>query len=419
MILPFKIEILLAWLKLHLERLSYERDPKKHQKKMWQKFQTKILSHSPLYKSKASFSLEDFPIQEKKEFMENFNEINTKGLDIKDAFSIATGAEKSRDFSSKINGLTVGLSTGTSGNKGLFVISDKERAMWVAIVLQRIIGWKFSKRKISFFLRANSNLYSAVQSKFIAFHFFDLLIPLENHLNRINKLQPNIIVGQPSLLKLLAEAQVKGIIKLKPSKIISVAEVLSKKDQDYLEIIFQIKVQQVYQCSEGILAQTCEKGNLHLNEDGIIVEKQWIDDSRFIPIITDLRRSTQPILRYRMNDILHPTICSCGSKMQALSKIEGRMDDVLEFNGAKRIFPDFIRRAIINANSAIDNYQVIRISKKKLNLFISPEKYWNQGKDALKSVLKTHEIENIDIVRIKNKNHERGTKFRRIHAKYK
>ena len=101
MILPFKIEILLAWLKLHLERLSYERDPKKHQKKMWQKFQTKILSHSPLYKSKASFSLEDFPIQEKKEFMENFNEINTKGLDIKDAFSIATGAEKSRDFSSK------------------------------------------------------------------------------------------------------------------------------------------------------------------------------------------------------------------------------------------------------------------------------------------------------------------------------
>ena len=43
--------------------------------------------------------------------------------------------------------------------------------MWVAAVLQRILGWSFRKRKVAFFLRANSNLYSSVQSKLIAFEF--------------------------------------------------------------------------------------------------------------------------------------------------------------------------------------------------------------------------------------------------------
>ena len=84
--------------------------------------------------------------------MKNFNGINTKGIDVKQAIEVATRSEKSRNFSPTLNGLTVGLSTGTSGNKGLFLVSKQERAMWVALILQRIIGWKFRKRKIAFFL---------------------------------------------------------------------------------------------------------------------------------------------------------------------------------------------------------------------------------------------------------------------------
>ena len=112
-----------------------------------------------------------------------------------------------------------------------------------------------------------------------------------------------------------------------------------------------------------MFAQTCKK-NFHLNEDGLI-KKKWIDEIGFVPIITDLRRSAQPIVRYKMNDILHATKCTCGSKMQALSAIEGRTDDVLEFDGDKLIFPDFIRRAITGAHESIDNYKVIRISNQK------------------------------------------------------
>ena len=63
-----------------------------------------------------------------------------------------------------LGNITVGLSSGTSGSRGIFLASNIERARWVACVLDRVIGFSLKKRKVAFFLRANSNLYSAVQS---------------------------------------------------------------------------------------------------------------------------------------------------------------------------------------------------------------------------------------------------------------
>ena len=118
-----------------------------------------------------------------------------------------------------------------------------------------------------------------------------------------------------------------------------------------------------------------------------------------------------------MNDILHTTDCSCGSNMLAVSAIEGRMDDLLTFED-KVIFPDFIRRAITGANSEIDNYQLIRVSDQKLNLFVNPTKYWDKAKVSVLQALGEQGVNEIEINKIINIRHEKGSKFRRIHAKY-
>ena len=47
-------------------------------------------------------------------------------------------------------------------------------------------------------------------------------------------------------------------------------------------------IDQVYQATEGFLACTCSAGHLHLNEDIIFVEKEYLDERRFYPVITDL-----------------------------------------------------------------------------------------------------------------------------------
>ncbi|MBK7233915.1 MAG: hypothetical protein IPH93_17035 [Saprospiraceae bacterium] len=252
---------------------------------------------------------------------------------------MALKAEASRDFSPMIRDISVGLSTGTSGNRGLFLTSARERAMWVSCILDRVIGFSFKKRKIAFFLRANNNLYKAVQSGLLEFHFFDIFQSMDDHILKLNKLKPNIIVAQPSVLIQIASAIQSGQIFLSPGKIISVAEVLTPEDKSFLERIFLQNVHQVYQCTEGFLAATCTYGILHFNEDFLIIEKKYIDSekTRFHPIITDLLRSTQPVVRYELNDILiEKENCACGSRMMAIECIEGRSDDVLVFKNQKK-----------------------------------------------------------------------------------
>jgi putative adenylate-forming enzyme len=89
-------------------------------------------------------------------------------------------------------------------------------------------------------------------------------------------------------------------------------------------------------------------------------------DSRFSPIITDLWRRSQPIIRYRLNDIitLEDQPCTCGSSWRVIRQIEGRSDDVLEFElltgGLRTFFPDTIRRAILIASSQILEYEAIQ-----------------------------------------------------------
>ena len=106
--------------------------------------------------------------------MDHFDEINTVGVYKSEAMDIALKSEQSRDFTPTINNISIGLSSGTSGNKGIFLTNPAEKAIWVGAILDRVIGLSLKKRKVAFFLRANNNLYESVKSKTLEFTFFDL-----------------------------------------------------------------------------------------------------------------------------------------------------------------------------------------------------------------------------------------------------
>jgi putative adenylate-forming enzyme len=309
--------------------------------------------------------------------MLEFNRINTLGLDLNQCMDIALNAERTRDFSPMIQGISVGLSTGTSGNRGIFLASLKERAAWVACMLDRVIGFSFRKRKLAFFLRANNNLYKSTPSGLIAFKYFDIFKPMTGHLDALNTFQPDILIAQPSILCMLADAQQEGRIGISPCKIISVAEVLSPEDRSYLEKAFGQRIHQVYQCTEGFLAASCKEGTLHFNEDFLNIERNYIDDAkeRFHPVITDLLRHTQPIIRYELNDIIREKKhCPCGSQLTAIESIEGRSDDILLFRtrqgSSVPVFPDLIRRCIVLADEQVTDYCLIQRSEDRLQLYI-------------------------------------------------
>ena len=360
------------WLRKFKTREKLE----KYQQKMLKKQLVFIKNNSPFYRDIDVNDFKALPIMDKKSMMDNFDKLNTQGVNRDEALNLAIESEKSRDFTPMINGVSVGLSSGTSGHRGLFVVSEKERMEWAGGVLAKLLPkGHILHHKVAFFLRADNNLYETINSSVLTFEFFDLLKPMEEHVERLKNFPVTILVGPPSVLKELAKEQEKGNLNINPEKIISVAEVLNEADERYIKKAFGKEIiHQVYQCTEGFLACSCECGNIHINEDIVYVEKEYIGENRFVPIITDFRRSSQPIIRYRLNDVLRESTekCKCGSPSLVIEKIEGREDDIFYFNGKDGdvcVFADFISRCLVYVED-IREYRVEQLSKEKIVIYI-------------------------------------------------
>lgn len=323
----------------------------------------------------------EFPAIDKAAMMNHFDTLNTVSIRKEEAFALALQAERTRDFTPMIGQVTIGLSSGTTGSRGLFLVSKEERLAWAGTVLAKVLpGSIADDYRIAFFLRADSNLYGTVGGGGLQFLFYDLLDPLALHLVRLRKQQPELLVAPPSMLRLLAEAQREGKLHMSPGKIVSIAEALDPLDRMYIEETFGQKLHQVYQCTEGFLGSTCAHGTIHINEDIVCIQKDYVDRElrKFVPIITDFSRRAQPIVRYRLNDVLteRESPCPCGSPFLAIESIEGRCDDLFYFpamdgNGWVRVFPDFITRTVLAASADIEAYRVVLHAPDRMRVHLS------------------------------------------------
>ncbi|MDG1045778.1 MAG: adenylate cyclase [Bacteroidia bacterium] len=418
-----KISIFIHFIRHRFSRYFRSNKISISREKIW----NKMLLKSPFYRDKI-IKKEHFPLMDKKLFMENFDTINTVGVKKEKALDIAFKSEELRDFSPTIHGISVGLSSGTSGNRGIFLTSKSEKAIWVGAILDRVIGFSIKRRKIALFLRANNNLYEAVQSKLLSFTFFDLKTSVDKNIDSLINLKATILVGQPSVLMEIAKAYKKLKAKVTFKKVISVAEVLEDDQKEFLESVFKCQIDQMYQCTEGFLGYTCRKGKLHLNEDWLKIEKKYIDSkkTRFHPVITDYLRSSQPIVRYELNDILHEGLpCECGSKSTVIKKIEGRSDDVFRFqqNGEEiLIYPDFFRRAIISSSDQIVNYCVTLTHEKRISLYLDTlstksSRIFESVTSEITKMLLSFGVTDIDIIP-NDLEQNQMSKFKRVRNEY-
>ena len=365
-------------------------------------------------------TLKQLPIIEKTQLMNGFDDMNTIGITKEEAFEIARQAEETRDFSPTYKGVTIGLSSGTSGNRGIFLVSPSEREKWAGIMLGKMLPQSIMrKQKVAFFLRANSNLYETVANSRIEFTFFDLLTSVEENIQKLKELSPDILVAPPSMLRMIAE---KGPFH-SFEKVISVAEVLEARDKQYLEQVFQQTIHQVYQCTEGFLGFTCREGNLHLNEEFVYIEKEYIDEEKgiFHPIITDFSRFTQPIIRYRLNDLLveSKAPCPCGNATTVLERIDGRSDDIFTFKQKERkedclIFPDFIRRAVIMHGDTDDQFRVIQEADLSLSIYLTNIADGENVIQSLQSLLAKQGCEQVEMHVYPYEHTKLSTKLRRV-----
>ncbi|WP_144934765.1 F390 synthetase-related protein [Pseudomonas alabamensis] len=344
------------------------------QQRQLQRFAKRVLAKSPYFRPFRDLPLDQWPLMDKASMMAQFDQMNTAGLQVEQLLACARRAETDRDFTPQVGRFSVGLSSGTSGRRGVFVVSPEEQQVWAGSMLAKMLpDGLFAGERVALFLRADNNLYHSVDNRWLSLTFYDLFSPFDAQLSRLQAQAPTLIVAPAQVLRALALAVLEGRLQLDVKKVISVAEVLDAQDRQLLRSVFR-DVGEVYQATEGFLAATCAHGTLHLNEAFVHIEPHWLDEERFIPVITDFTRRTQPIVRYRLDDVLvrQATPCPCGQHTLAIARIEGRHDDQLmlpDQQGMPRVvFADLCSRALANALPLTCDYRLIQHTVRHLQL---------------------------------------------------
>jgi putative adenylate-forming enzyme len=215
----------------------------------------------------------------------------------------------------------------------------------------------------------------------LRFRFFDLTRPFHDVIRAVGEFAPTILVAPPHVLSTAASVAREHGFTVHPQRVICVAEVLDPIDRQAIEQGFGVRVEQIYQATEGFLGATCARGTLHLNEEYVLFEREWLDAARtrFVPLITDLYRTSQPVIRYRLNDVLVPrsAVCACGSPLLALDRIEGREDDVLWLpsasgSGPVPVFGDVIARVFVRTLPGIEDYSLDELEHGRWRMGLAP-----------------------------------------------
>lgn len=320
------------------------------------------------------------PMMDKKILMDHFDEINTVGLKRAEVEAYALDKEARKDFTGYYaDQYVVGLSSGTSGNKGLY-LTDKALTKKLPFVFLARSGLslKYLPFKILFCLRVFSQGFADINSPLIDLKYVSTMTPIDQVIGLINTKKINILMAPPSFVRLLLPH--RDELQHLFSCIVCYAEVLTKEEKDKFKSFFQCQVIEIYQASEGQVASACKAGNLHLNEDLIYAE---LYDAQGNPVtqagipgqlvLTNLVNTVQPLFRYKMNDwVVLKESCPCGSHYRVLDHIIGRQDDVMMFmtkdHRLQHVFPDLISRWIITYSNLIREFKVVQPEVNVLRL---------------------------------------------------
>ena len=227
----------------------------------------------------------------------------------------------------------------------------------------------------------------------------------EQIIKELNEFKPSMLSGYPSNLALLSNYKE---LDIKPDVVVTGGELLTDEIRQKLTDKFNCYVQTHYSCTEaGVIACECSEKHLHINEDWVIVEP--VDkNNNPVPygeisdkvLITNLSNYIEPFIRYELTDrvIVHNEKCKCG-KVTHWLEIEGRTDDILEFENSILIAPMSFYK-ILEEIKEIVRFQLIQRSINKLELRIvsdNKDKAFIVAKNKLQEFLRVKNIYNVDI----------------------
>lgn len=278
----------------------------------------------------------DFPLLTKQEVNEHFDEIVTDRKISRQR--IADFLAHSADPAELMDGKYHVLHTsGTSGTIGYFVYS---KADWIRGASQVARASKLRWKKRVAFVAATQGHFAGVslmltgnQGSNSFFHdvrTFDVGQPLGKIVEELNRFQPEVLSGYAAILKMLAEAQERGELRIQPTELGNGGEPLLPDVKLYLERVFGVPVLNGYASSEHLYMAMSLRGveGMHLLEDDLIFEL-----GHDYTAVTNLFNETMPLIRYRMDDVLVPDREAPPSRYPytRVREVVGRQENALVF----------------------------------------------------------------------------------------
>ncbi|GAA0598604.1 hypothetical protein GCM10009001_13500 [Virgibacillus siamensis] len=212
----------------------------------------------------------------------------------------------------------------------------------------------------------------------------------------IQDFKPQVICSTPSYALHIAEKMREQGIDPKETSLkygIFGAEPWSEEMRNTIEQKLGIKAMDIYGLSEivgpGVSIECMEEQDgLHIQEDHFLFEVIEPDTNERVPdgeygelVITSLKKEALPIIRYRTGDIaaINREKCSCGRTTARMTRVKGRIDDMLVIRGVN-VFPFEMERSLLNVKELTPHYQLFlskdgHLDAVELSVELSEESY--------------------------------------------
>lgn len=314
-----------------------------------------VFEQKGINKKNISYTpLSDFPTLDKATLIENFSSIvTTKGI-TQESLRLLD-EEKNRQIKQPCSKIHLVHSSGSTGTPRYFYYDDSAWNMMLAGIIRGAF-WEKNFFEMLSFVRKGARLcyiaavdgnyggaasiQSGIQGMNASQLFIDLNTPVSQWLPKIQSFNPNILIGYPSALKILAELLESENLQTENKElqqIMTCGEPLTSSCRIYLEKIFKQQIINYYGTSES-LALGLEKNP----SDKMILfdDLNYIEEIDGLMYLTCLYNFAQPLIRYKITDRIRLIEKADYEKSRIpfsrCSVVQSREEDVMWFSEGNR-----------------------------------------------------------------------------------
>jgi len=219
----------------------------------------------------------------------------------------------------------------------------------------------------------------------------------EEQVRYIRDYRVNVIMGVPSYVHRVTLEGGGNLKELGVKYLLLSGQPWTEKCRQELEAAWGAKALDAYgtnECGCGISSECLEQDGLHVSEADFWLEivdpvtgKVLEDGQEGDVVVTTLSRRGMPLVRYRIGDLasLCPREgrCRCGLAVRKMSRIKGRVDDMLFVGNGINGYPDEIDRAVLRSQGVTDYQLVIERDRYRDVMHLTVEVSGGNGQEHM------------------------------------